>query len=75
MDCSWCIRGDVFYTDKYHLSTPDLDEAPTAADVSLPSAIRNDRYTLEAFITNLLEEKAPVSVRAEMMCALRTGHG
>lgn len=58
---SWFVRGDVFYADKYYISTPNLGEAPSATEVNLRGGFRNDRYTLEAFVTNLFEEQAPTS--------------
>lgn len=57
----WYVRGDLFYADKFYLSTPNLGEAPAVSDVNLRAGIRNERYSLEAFITNLLEETAPTT--------------
>ncbi|MDJ0709501.1 MAG: TonB-dependent receptor [Woeseiaceae bacterium] len=60
-DGDFYVRGDIFYADKYFLSTPNLGEAPAATEVNVRAGFRNDAYTFEAFITNLFEETAPIT--------------
>lgn len=60
-DGNWFVRGDLFYADRFFLSTPNLGEAPASVDVNVRGGIRTERFTVEAFITNLFEETAPVT--------------
>ncbi|GLQ22092.1 TonB-dependent receptor [Algimonas porphyrae] len=61
MEANWYLRGDILYANEYFISTPNLGESPAVTDARLRTGIRTDRYTLEAFVTNLFEETAPTA--------------
>lgn len=61
LDSSWFTRGDFLYSEGYFLSTPNLGKTPEVSDVRLRTGLRNDRFSIEAFVTNLLEETAPTA--------------
>jgi len=58
-DLSVFGRVDWFYTGDRYLSEANLATLPAANDVNLRGGISTDRYRLEAFVTNLLDEDAP----------------
>lgn len=59
-DLSAFGRADWFYTGERYLSEDSLATLPEANEVNLRAGIATDRYRLEAFVTNLLDEDAPV---------------
>lgn len=60
-DSNWFLRGDLYWTDEYFLSPSNLGTVPPAVDANLRLGIRNERYTVEAYITNLFDEDAPTA--------------
>ena len=55
------LRGDVFYASEYFLSTPNLGKVPQSVDGRLRAGVRNSDLTIEAFVTNLFNERAPIT--------------
>ena len=60
-DLRWYVRGDVLYASEYFLSTPNLGKAPQVVDGRLRTGFRTDTLTIEAFVTNLFNERAPTA--------------
>lgn len=76
-DASWFTRADVFYTGSFFDSNTNLAETPVAYDVNLRTGIRNDRVSMEVYVSNLFNEDAPAAANnlADTSAAVRFGSG
>ncbi len=57
------FRGDFFYTGEYYTSNANLTEVDSAFDVNLRTGLRNERFDIELFVTNLFDENTPASAQ------------
>lgn len=60
---SWFVRGDLFFSDQYYVSNANLTEVESATDLNLRAGLRGENFSLEFFVTNVLNEKAPNSAQ------------
>ncbi len=56
------IRGDGFFTSGYYASNANLTNIGDRMDVNLRVGIQGENLRLEAFVTNLFGEDAPVGI-------------
>jgi len=76
-DKNWFARGDLFYTGSFFDEVTNLAEIPNAFDVNLRTGIKTDNWTVEIFVTNLLDEDTPSGANnlADTSTDVRFGSG
>ena len=60
-DWDWFTRADATYEDSWHPQDDNFAVIPEHTFVNLSFGLRSDRWTLTAWVNNLLEEDDPIS--------------
>ena len=58
------FRSDFFYTGNFYVSNANLAKVERATDLNLRAGIRGESSSIEFFVTNVLNEKAPTSAQS-----------
>lgn len=74
---AWYARGDFFYTGNFWDENTNLTKVDNAYDINLRTGLRSDNFTVEFFVTNVLDEDSPVAADnfADLSIANRTQPG
>lgn len=68
-DMSWFARGEGIYIGSRYASSLNLAETGDGFDVNLRFGVQNERYTITAFVENLLDDETFESIRSNADCA------
>ena len=60
-DMDWYVRGDVLYTGRQWLGAPNQAKIPAHTYVNLRIGIDSERYTVELWSDNLLDDDKPIA--------------
>ena len=68
-DMDWYVRGDVLYTGMQWLGAPNQGKIPAHTYVNLRVGIDSERYTVELWSDNLLDDDTPIAAFREVFFA------
>ncbi len=68
-DMDWYVRGDVLYTGMQWLGAPNQGEIPAHTYVNLRVGIDSERFTVELWSDNLLDDDTPLAAFREVYFA------
>ena len=68
-DMEWYARGDVLYTGRQWVGAPNQGKIPAHTYVNLRFGIDSERYTVELWSDNLLDDDAPLAAFREVFFA------